>query len=95
MLFYSTEPNLVVISRKTKQPIARFNKDKKLNTYDPILIEKLKRHFKYRKNVMADICKIRKEVKEKGMILHRNTTEAEMLKFLKESEENGESNSSN
>jgi len=77
------------LSRKTKQPIARFNKDKKLNTYDPALIERLKPHFKYRKNPMADLNELRREIKNRGIKLHRGTTQKEMIKILEESEENG------
>jgi len=87
MLFYSTEPNLTVISRKTKQPIARF-KDGKLNTYDTALIERLKPHFKHRKNPMADLNELRSEIKDRGIKLHRGTTQKEMIKILEESEEN-------
>ena len=89
MIFYSNEPNLVVISKKTKQPIARFDKDKKLNTYDPVLIERLKPHFKYRKNAIADLNLLRQEAKSKGIKLHRGVKEADIIKALKEREING------
>jgi len=88
MLFYSESvPDLTVISRKTKKPIARF-KDGKLNTYDPALIERLKPHFKHRKNPMADLNELRSEIKDRGIKLHRGTTQKEMIKILEESEEN-------
>ena len=84
MIFYSgSVPDLVVISKKTKKPIAQF-KDGKLNTYDPVLIEKLKLHFKYRKNAIADLNLLRAEAKSKGIKLHRGTKEADLIKALKD-----------
>lgn len=82
MLFYSNVKDLVVISKKTKKPIAQF-KDGKLNTYDPVLIEKLKLHFKYRKNAIADLNLLRAEAKSKGIKLHRGAKEADLIKALK------------
>ena len=90
MLFYSNEPNLVVISKKTKKPIAQF-KDGKLNTNDPVLIEKLKLYFKYRKNAIADLNLLRKEAKRKGIKLHRGAKEADIIKALKEVKNNEKS----
>ena len=50
MIFYSVEKNLVVNSKKTKKIICRFENGK-FETDDPILIDKLKPHFKHRLKV--------------------------------------------
>lgn len=47
MIFYSVERNLVVNSKKANKTIARFL-DGKFETDNPVLIEKLKPHFRHR-----------------------------------------------
>jgi len=47
MLFYSKIKNLAVNSKITKKTIAQFNGEK-FETEDPVLIEKLKPHFRHR-----------------------------------------------
>lgn len=87
MLFYSVERNLVVNSKKTNKIICHF-KDGKFETDDPILIEKLKTHFRHKENRMATFNKLRKEAIRKGIRIHRNTKKADIIKALEESEIN-------
>lgn len=49
MIFYSVVKDIVINSKKTNKIICRF-KDGKFETDDPILIEKLKPHFKFKYN---------------------------------------------
>lgn len=81
MLFYSVERNLVVNSKKTNKIICRF-KDGKFETDDPILIEKLKGHFRHKENRIADFNKLRKEAIKKGIKIHRKTKRADLIKAL-------------
>ncbi|GAH36035.1 unnamed protein product, partial [marine sediment metagenome] len=46
MIFYCKTPNLVVNSKKANRIIARFDKDGKFETHDPILIAKMKLYFR-------------------------------------------------
>jgi len=46
MRFYSNTPNLVVNSKKTNKIIARFDKDGKFETNNPVLIAKMKLYFR-------------------------------------------------
>lgn len=46
MIFFSKVPGLVVNSKKTNKIICRFEKGK-FETYDLVIIEKLKTHFKH------------------------------------------------
>jgi len=81
MLFYSVEKNLVVNSKKTKKIICRF-KDGKFETDDPILIEKLKTHFRHKENPVEAFNKLRKEAIKKGIKVHRGTKKADLIKAL-------------
>ena len=81
MIFYSVERNLVVNSKKTKNIICRF-KDGKFETDDPIIIEKLKPHFRHKENRMATFNKIRKEAMKKGIKVHRGTKKVDLIKAL-------------
>lgn len=82
MIFYTDTPCLVVNSKIKKKTIAHFNKDGKFETDDPVLIEKLKPHFKHKENRMADFNKLRKEAIEKGIKIHRKTKRADLIKAL-------------
>lgn len=81
MIFYSVEKDLVVNSKKTKKIIARF-KDGKFETDDPILIEKLKPHFRHKENPVETFNKLRKEAISKGIKVYRNTKKADLIKAL-------------
>ena len=48
MIFYTNTPCLAVNSKIANRTIARFDKDGKFETDNPILIEKLKPHFRHR-----------------------------------------------
>jgi len=86
MIFYSVEKNLVVNSSKTKKIIARF-KDGKFETKDPILITKLKPHFKndgidYKS---LNYWKMRELAEKKGINYHK-IKKADLIKALEESD---------
>jgi hypothetical protein len=87
MIFYSVEKNLVVNSKKTNKIICRF-KDGRYETNDPILIEKLKEHFRYSNNPTVhflDFVKLRKEAASKGInTFHKS--KPEIMKALEELE---------
>ena len=48
MLFFGAEKNLVINSKRTNKIIARFNERGSFETDDPVLIDKLKLHFRHR-----------------------------------------------
>jgi len=81
MIFYSVERNLVVNSKKTNKIVCRF-KNGKFETDDPVLIEKLKGHFRYKENPVAVFNKLRKEAIGKGIKVHRKTKKADLIKAL-------------
>ena len=81
MIFYSIQKDIVVNSKKANKTIARF-KDGKFETDDPVLIEKLKPHFKHKENRMATFNNLRKEAIKKGIKIHRKTKKADLIKAL-------------
>ena len=81
MIFYNENPpDLVVNSKKAKRTIAQF-KDGKFETDDPVLIEKLKPHFRHEENRIADFNKLRKEAIGKGINTNR-MKKADLIKAL-------------
>jgi len=86
-IFFSNQPDIVVNSSKTKKIICRF-KNGRFKTDDPILIEKLKEHFKHinnPSNLFFDFVKLRKEAASKGInTFHKS--KPEIMKALKELE---------
>jgi len=81
MIFYSRIENLVVNSKRKNKTICRF-KNGKFETDNPVLIEKLKPHFRHKENRIADFNKLRKEVLKKGIKVHRKTKKADLIKAL-------------
>ncbi|GAI60033.1 unnamed protein product, partial [marine sediment metagenome] len=45
MIFYTNTPGLVVNSKKANKTIARFDKDGKFETHNPVIIAKMREHF--------------------------------------------------
>ena len=80
MIFYSVERDLVVNSKKTKKIICRF-KDGKFETDDPVIIEKLKAHFRHKENPVETFNKLRKEAIKKGINTFRMNKE-DIIKAL-------------
>ncbi len=82
MIFYTDTPCLAVNSKITKKTIARFDKDGKFETDDPVLIEKLKPHFKHKENRIATFNKLKQEAIKKGIKIHRKTKKVDLTKAL-------------
>jgi len=85
MKFYCNEPNLVVNSKKTKKIIARFDKDGKFETNNPVLIAKMKLHFRYKESPLEAFLRLRKEAVEKGINTY-GMKKADLIKALEECE---------
>ena len=81
MIFYSVQKDIVVNSKKANKTIARF-KDGKFETDNPVLIEKLKPHFKHKENRIATFNKLKQEAIKKGIKIHRKTKKADLIKAL-------------
>jgi len=86
MIFYSKIPGLVVNSKKTNKTVARF-KDGKFETHDPVLIAKMKLHFRndgidYKSLSYWDL---KKEAENKGIKTHK-IKKADLIKALEECE---------
>jgi len=86
MIFYSKIPGLVVNSKKTNKIICRF-KDGKFETHDPVLIAKMKLHFRndgidYKS---LDYWGLKKEAEKKGIETHK-IKQADLIKALEECE---------
>jgi len=81
MIFYSVERNLVVNSKKTNKIVCRF-KNGKFETDDPVLIERLKTHFKHKENPVEAFNKLRREAIKKGINTHK-MKKADLMKALK------------
>ncbi|GAI76604.1 unnamed protein product [marine sediment metagenome] len=87
MIFYTNTPGLVVNSKKTNKIIARFDKDGKFETHDPVLIAKMKLHFRndgidYKSLNYWDLKKM---AEKKGIETHK-IKQADLIKALEEGE---------
>ena len=87
MIFYCKTPNLVVNSKKANRIIARFDKDGKFETHNPVLIAKLKPHFRndgidYKS---LSYWELKKEAEKKGIETHK-IKQADLIKALEECE---------
>ncbi|MBA7521678.1 hypothetical protein ES705_13789 [subsurface metagenome] len=85
MIFYSKTPGLVVNSKKANRIIARFDKDGKFETHKPVIIEKLKEHFRYKESPLETFLRLKKEAVKKGINTHR-MKQADLIKALEECE---------
>jgi hypothetical protein len=86
MIFYSIIKNLVVNSKKANKTIARF-KNGKFETHNPVLIAKLKSHFRndgidYKS---LNYWELKKEAEKKGIETHK-IKQADLIKALEECE---------
>lgn len=86
MIFYSTIKNLVVNSKKANKTIACF-KNGKFETHNPVLIAKLKPHFRndgidYKS---LNYWELKKEAEKKGIETHK-IKQADLIKALEECE---------
>jgi len=82
MIFYCKTPNLVVNSKKANRIIARF-KGRELETFNPILIEKLKPYFRYKESPLEAFLRLKKEAVKKG-INTNGMKQADLIKALEE-----------
>jgi len=87
MIFFTNYPCLAVNSRITKKTIAQFDKDGKFETHNPVLIAKLKQHFR---NDGIDFKSLsywdlKKMAEEKGIETHK-IKQADLIKALEECE---------
>ncbi|MBA7538890.1 hypothetical protein ES705_31168 [subsurface metagenome] len=85
MIFYTNTPCLAVNSKITKKTIARFDKDGKFETHNPVLIAKLKEHFRYKESYLEAFLKLRKEAVKKGINTH-GMKKTDLIKALEECE---------
>ena len=87
MIFYTDTPCLAVNSKIAKRTIARFDKYGKFETNNPVLIEKLKGHFRYEESPLETFIRLRKEATKKGINTH-GMKKVDLMKALEESEIN-------
>ena len=90
MIFYNDRnPNSIAVSKKNRKAIARFV-DGKFETKNEIIIEKLKRHFRFKESPkvltnIANFVKLRQKAAQRGI----NTfgmKKKDLIKALEESE---------
>jgi len=87
MIFYTNTPCLVVNSKIANRIIARFDKDGKFETHNPVIIAKMKQHFR---NDGIDFKSLsywdlKKMAEEKGIETHK-IKQADLIKALEECE---------
>ena len=87
MIFYTNTPCLAVNSKRTKRTIARFDKNGKFETHNPVIIAKMKQHFR---NDGIDFKSLsywdlKKMAEEKGIETHK-IKQADLIKALEECE---------
>ncbi len=87
MIFYTDIPNLVVNSKRAKRIIARFDKDGKFETHNPVIIAKMKQHFR---NDGIDYKSLsywglKKMAEKKGIETHK-IKQADLIRVLEEYE---------
>ncbi|MBA7645659.1 hypothetical protein ES703_53417 [subsurface metagenome] len=87
MIFYTNTPGLVVNSKRANRTIARFDKDGKFETHNPVIIAKMREHFR---NDGIDFKSLsywdlKKMAEEEGIETHK-IKQADLIKALEESE---------
>ena len=87
MIFYTNYPCLVVNSKIANRIIARFDKEGKFETHNPVIIAKMKQHFR---NDGIDFKSLsywdlKKMAEEKGIETHK-IKQADLIKALEECE---------
>jgi len=85
MIFYTNTPGLVVNSKKANKTIARFDKNGKFETHNPVLIAKLKEHFRYEESPLETFIRLKKEAVKKGINTNR-MKQADLIKALEKYE---------
>jgi len=87
MIFYTNTPGLVVNSKKANKTIARFDKDGKFETHNPVIIAKMKPHFRNDgiDFKSLDYWDLKKMAEKKGIETHKIKREA-LIKVLEEGE---------
>ncbi len=87
MIFYTNTPGLVVNSKKANKIIARFDKDGKFETHNPVIIAKMREHFR---NDGIDFKSLsywdlKKMAEKKGIETHK-IKQADLIRALEEYE---------
>ena len=70
---------------RTKRTIARFDKNGKFETNNPVIIEKMKQHFRYEESPLEAFIRLKKEAVKKGINTNR-MKKADLIKALEKYE---------
>jgi len=87
MIFYTNTPGLVVNSKKANRIIARFDKDGKFETHNPVIIAKMRPHFRNDGIDFKSLSywELKKMAEKKEIETHKIKREA-LIKVLEEGE---------
>jgi len=85
MIFYTNTPCLAVNSKRANKTIARFDKNGKFETNNPVIIEKMKQHFRYEESPLEAFIRLKKEAVKKGINTNR-MKKTDLIKALEKYE---------